>query len=127
MKNDMRIQRSSLTPSALKTLVSTYGIPVECDAKLPEKGESIMQPLTRYFGIYTKFFEFSGLRIPLLLFFLQTFESLGLHLSQTSPLGLAKIIHFKMVCKANGVVPTVGLFASSSGLRRTVTGLPSRR
>jgi hypothetical protein len=109
-KNDMLLHSSVLTRSSLNALIKAYDIPEELDPRLPENGENITKLPAGYFGINSKFFEFLNLRFPLTLFFLQTFQSLGLHFTQMCLPGLAKIIHFEMVCRADDVIPTVGLF-----------------
>ncbi|KAJ0547360.1 hypothetical protein HanRHA438_Chr08g0355521 [Helianthus annuus] len=58
-------------------------------------------------ALYCRHFEFSNLRYPFSLFVLNVLEYYHVSFGQIHPQGLARVLHFEVLCRACGYVPTL--------------------
>nr|GEV01417.1 hypothetical protein [Tanacetum cinerariifolium] len=77
--------RCVLTQETLDTFCNMFHIPEEVHPVLPDQGDKMHERPAGKTGLYTRFFDFANFR-------------------------MAKVFHFEILCRVNGIVPTVGLF-----------------
>ncbi|GJV76384.1 hypothetical protein Tco_1507968 [Tanacetum coccineum] len=111
-KKDMHTYVSHLKDAELKTLITTYDIPLSLRPRLPDSNfrMSILPAGDTAIGIYSRIFDSSGVRIPFSSFLLAVLKYFKVHISQLVPLGLSKVITFEVLCRSLNIEPTVTLF-----------------
>ncbi|KAF5774591.1 hypothetical protein HanXRQr2_Chr13g0602451 [Helianthus annuus] len=58
-------------------------------------------------ALYCRHFEFSSLRHPFSIFVLNVLEYYRVSFAQIHPQGLARVLHFEVLCRASGYDPTI--------------------
>ncbi|KAM0041758.1 hypothetical protein Hdeb2414_s0011g00370041 [Helianthus debilis subsp. tardiflorus] len=58
-------------------------------------------------ALYCRHFEFSNLRHPFSNFVLNILEYYRISFGQVHPLGMARVLHFEILCRASGYDPTL--------------------
>ncbi|GKC82700.1 hypothetical protein Tco_1138417 [Tanacetum coccineum] len=91
-------------PVGIKVIESEFGL------EFPRPNDTIRNFPPGKIGVYTRFFKFTNFRLPLSTFFLRVLSHFGIHISQLSVLGAARVSHFEISCRAHGGNPTVHLF-----------------
>ena len=109
-KRDMHIHTSKLRKCDLDKLITRYKIPSDLNPRLPDADFRMSDLPDDAIGIYTRIFDFSGVRIPLSSFLLAVLKHFKVHISQLVPLGLNKVITFEVLCLSRNIEPTVDLF-----------------
>ncbi|GJY75357.1 hypothetical protein Tco_0480473 [Tanacetum coccineum] len=89
---------------------SKYRIPDVVHPKLPTPNQSIHDSPVGKIGVYTRFFDFANIRIPLSQFLVDVFKYFRINLSQVFVIVAAKVSHFEILCRVHDYVPTIGLF-----------------
>ncbi|GJQ93742.1 hypothetical protein Tco_0004881 [Tanacetum coccineum] len=87
----------------------TFWHSVELRPELPDRNTIIKGSPEGKIGMYTRFIEFANYQIPLSKFRLCVLEYYQIKLSQLFVIGVAKVGHFKIMCRALGRIPTMEL------------------
>ncbi|KAK1436633.1 hypothetical protein QVD17_02415 [Tagetes erecta] len=90
--------------------VKKYDIPADLHPALPPAKTAVYPLPTHQIPLYTHLFKTANCRIPFTRFLIKTLMYYGVHISQCAPLGVAKIIHFEITCRALGEVPDLTVF-----------------
>nr|GEV44293.1 hypothetical protein [Tanacetum cinerariifolium] len=109
-KKDMDLYHSQLTLDDLNDLIVKYKIPRDLCPRLPLDDFVMFELSDDAIGIYHRMFDFSGVQIPFSSFLLALIKHYRVYFSQLSPLGLNKVITFKVLCWSLQIEPTVTLF-----------------
>ncbi|GJU07059.1 hypothetical protein Tco_1123489, partial [Tanacetum coccineum] len=94
----------------LNDLIIKYKQPRDLHPQLPSEDFVMSKLPNDAIGIYHRIFDFSGVRIPFSLFLLALIKHYRVHFSQLGPLGLNKVITFKVLCRSLQIEPVVTLF-----------------
>nr|GEW78245.1 hypothetical protein [Tanacetum cinerariifolium] len=101
---------STISQEYMLEFKSEYGIPESLHPELHGPDDPIVEFPEGKVGVYTKFFEFANLRIPISQFLFDILGHYQIHLSQLSMIGAAKVSHFKINCRVLNIIPTLNLF-----------------
>nr|GEV72450.1 hypothetical protein [Tanacetum cinerariifolium] len=101
---------SRLSTLEFDTFFNDYGIRNEFGLELLRPNNTVRDFPEGKIGVYTRFFEFDKIRLPLSTFFMRILSYFRIHISQLSVLGASQISHFEISCRAHGCVPTIHLF-----------------
>ncbi|GJR44107.1 hypothetical protein Tco_1312210 [Tanacetum coccineum] len=110
VKNALAIQRCELSRKELDEFLSFYLIPSQYRVILPTPTQTILDAPPRYIGLYTHFFSFANLRLPLNDFFCEVLQYFKVYISRINPFGCSKLTTFNVMCKAYDCEPSVELF-----------------
>ncbi|GJV88910.1 hypothetical protein Tco_1532848 [Tanacetum coccineum] len=109
-KKDMDLYHSRLTQDDLNDLIIKYKIPCDLHPWLLFE-EFVMSELPNdAIGINHRMFDFFSVRMPFSLFLLALIKHYRVHFSQLGPVGLNKVITFKVLCRSLQLESTVNLF-----------------
>ncbi|GJU02607.1 hypothetical protein Tco_1112945 [Tanacetum coccineum] len=106
----MDLYHSRLTPDDLNDLIIKYKIPHDLHPRLPFEDFMMSELLDNAIGIYHRMFDFYGVQIPFSSFLLTLIKHYKVYFSQLGPLGLNKVITFKVLCWSLQIEPMVTLF-----------------
>ncbi|GKD87232.1 hypothetical protein Tco_1358386 [Tanacetum coccineum] len=106
----MDMYHSRLTQDDMDNLIIKYKIPRELYPRLPSEEFVMFELLDDAIGIYHQMFDFSSIRIPFSSFLLALIKHYRVYFSHLGPLGLNKVITFKVLCRSMQIEPTVTLF-----------------
>ncbi|GJW92758.1 hypothetical protein Tco_0172430 [Tanacetum coccineum] len=106
----MDLYHSRLTPDDLNDLIIKYKIPHDLHPRLPFEDFMMSELLDNAIGIYHRMFDFYGVQIPFSSFLLTLIKHYKVYFSQLGPLGLNKVITFKVLCRSLQIEPMVTLF-----------------
>nr|GEW70947.1 hypothetical protein [Tanacetum cinerariifolium] len=99
-----------LTHKALDALCKKFYIPKEVHPVLPNQYDTMHERTAGKIGLYTRFFDFANLRLPLSTFLVDVLRHFRINISQLSIIEAAKVSHFEILCRVYGIIPIVGLF-----------------
>ncbi|GJU91634.1 hypothetical protein Tco_1304057 [Tanacetum coccineum] len=106
----MDLYHSRLTQDDLNELIFKYKIPRDPHPLLPAEEFVMFELLNDAIGVYHRIFDFFGVRIPFSSFLLALIKHYKVHFTQMGPLGLNKVITFKMICRSLQIKLMVTLF-----------------
>nr|GEW85316.1 hypothetical protein [Tanacetum cinerariifolium] len=99
-----------LTQKALDAFCNKFYILEEVHHILPNQNDTMHERPAGKIGLYTRFFDFANFRLPLSTFLVDVLRHFRINISQLSVIGAAKVSHFEILCRVNGIIPTIGLF-----------------
>ncbi|KAI3775015.1 hypothetical protein L1987_49583 [Smallanthus sonchifolius] len=106
----MDVQTSVITTRFLDAFVEKYGIDPSLEPVVPPLGATVRDAPPGMISLYTAFFSFSNFRIPVSVFLESVLSYYEIHLSQVVPLGLIRVYHFDISCRALRIESDVHLF-----------------
>nr|GEU43819.1 hypothetical protein [Tanacetum cinerariifolium] len=101
---------TTISHEYLLEFMSEYGILKALHPELLRPDDRIVDFPEGKVGVYTKFFEFANVRLPLSQFLFDILGYYQIHLSQLSVIGVAKVSHFEINCCVLNITPTLSLF-----------------
>ncbi|KAL8257335.1 hypothetical protein R6Q59_029376 [Mikania micrantha] len=107
---DVEKRFCALSSDDFRAFCTQYHVRDEFSPTLPSSKQCISDCPPGFVALYTRFFEFSNLRLPLTLFCCNAIEYYRLSLSQLAPFGVSKITHFEMACRALDIPSTMAMF-----------------
>ncbi|MFS7907226.1 hypothetical protein Hanom_Chr01g00068791 [Helianthus anomalus] len=99
-----------LTQKEAETFCLEWGIGVYFKPVAPRMDISICQCPAGSIALYCRHFEFSNLRHPFSLFVLNVLEYYRVSFGQFHPKGMARVLHYEVLCRACGYDPSLLLF-----------------
>ncbi|KAF5811099.1 hypothetical protein HanXRQr2_Chr04g0177511 [Helianthus annuus] len=103
---DLAKSFSRLTQEEVELFCKEYGIGTEFKPTAPACDASIDKCPTGFVALYCRHFEFSNLRYPFSLFVLNLLEYYRVSFGQIHPKGMARVLHFEVLCRALGYDPS---------------------
>uniref|UniRef100_A0A251VMB0 Putative transposase (Putative), gypsy type n=1 Tax=Helianthus annuus TaxID=4232 RepID=A0A251VMB0_HELAN len=101
---------SRLTQEEVELFCMEYGIGTKFKPTAPACDVSIDKCPVGFVALYCRHFEFSNLRYPFSLFVLNLLEYYRVSFDQIHPKGMARVLHFEVLCRALGYDPSLLLF-----------------
>ncbi|KAJ0902982.1 hypothetical protein HanPSC8_Chr08g0343701 [Helianthus annuus] len=101
---------SRLAQEEVELFCKEYGIGTEFKPTAPACDASIDKCPTGFVALYCRHSEFSNLRYPFSLFVLNLLEYYRVSFGQIHPKGMARVLHFEVLCRALGYDPSLLLF-----------------
>src|ERR1044071_8299376 len=96
----MKDAQISWSKEKFRALVHKYGISREWEPELPEKGEAPVDCPEGKICLYEAYFQKGLFRLPVSRFFISVLQRYGVHVSQMSPFGVMRVMHFEATCRA---------------------------
>ncbi|KAI3742729.1 hypothetical protein L1987_60423 [Smallanthus sonchifolius] len=100
---------SVLSPQEFSIFYDKYNISPKLNPVLPAPGQTAVVP-DGMITLYTKKFDFANCRYPVTSFLLELLLYHNVRFDQLNPLGLCKVSHFEVACRAYGGWPSGNLF-----------------
>ncbi|MFS7918968.1 hypothetical protein Hanom_Chr03g00207401 [Helianthus anomalus] len=91
-------------------LIRNFRFPKRWDARYPEEGQTAADAPAGYITLFWDFFSLGNFRLPVTKFFLDILSYYKFHISQMHPIGMARVCHFKFVCRTMHIEPSVTRF-----------------
>ncbi|KAF5758273.1 hypothetical protein HanXRQr2_Chr16g0727381 [Helianthus annuus] len=107
---DLAKSFSRLTQEEVELFCMEYGIGTKFKPTAPACDASIDKCPVGFVAFYCRYFEFSNLRYPFSLFVLNLLEYYRVSFGQIHPKGMARVLHFEVLCRALGYDPSLLLF-----------------
>ncbi|GJU74637.1 gypsy type transposase [Tanacetum coccineum] len=104
------VKHSIMTPEMVENFCNDYYIPDEVHPVAPGRDKTITQFPEGKVGVYTRFFDYCGYRIPFTNFFMAVLRYFCIHISQLSPFGVARVSHFEVLTRVLDLAPSVTVF-----------------
>ncbi|KAJ0594208.1 hypothetical protein HanRHA438_Chr03g0138721 [Helianthus annuus] len=104
-RKDQSTSFSCLTQEEVEAFCLKWGIDPQFNPEAPGLDKSIDQCPKGSIALYCKHFEFSNLRHPFSTFVLNILEYYRVSFGQLHPQGLARVLHFEILCRAVGYDP----------------------
>ncbi|GJV37100.1 hypothetical protein Tco_1409577 [Tanacetum coccineum] len=104
------VKHSIMTPEMVENFCNDYYIPDEVHLVAPGRDTTITQFPEGKVGVYTRFFDYCGYRIPFTKFFMAVLRYFRIHISQLSPFGAARVSHFEVLTRVLDLAPSVTVF-----------------
>ncbi|KAJ0580987.1 hypothetical protein HanRHA438_Chr04g0175031 [Helianthus annuus] len=109
-RKDLSRSFSRLTQEEVELFCMEYGIGTKFKPTAPACDVSIDKCPVGFIALYCRPFEFSDLRHPFSLFVLNLLEYYRVSFGQIHPKGMARVLHFEVLCRALGYDPLLLLF-----------------
>ncbi|MFS8033986.1 hypothetical protein Hanom_Chr17g01575931 [Helianthus anomalus] len=106
-RKDLAKSLSRLNQEEVEAFCLEWGIGLRLKPVAPGCDISIDRCPPGSVALYCRHFEFSNLRYPFSNFVLNILEYYSVSLSQIHPQGLARVMHFEVLCPASGYDPTL--------------------
>ncbi|GKA59186.1 hypothetical protein Tco_0758499 [Tanacetum coccineum] len=103
-------KHSIMTPEMVENFCNDYYIPDEVHPVAPGRDNTITQFPEGKVGVYTRFFDYCGYRIPFTKFLMAVLRYFRIHISQLSPFGAARVSHFEVLTRVLDLAPSVTVF-----------------
>ncbi|KAF5790277.1 hypothetical protein HanXRQr2_Chr09g0381331 [Helianthus annuus] len=107
---DLSVSFSRLTQEEVENFCIDWGIGLKFNPVAPACDKSLDQCPPSSIALYCRHFEFSNLRHPFSLFVLNVLEYYRVSFGQIHLKGMAKVLHFEVLCRALGYDPSLLLF-----------------
>ncbi|KAJ0646104.1 hypothetical protein HanOQP8_Chr16g0631441 [Helianthus annuus] len=107
LRKDLAVSYSHLTQEEVETFCMEWGIGMKFKPVALVMDVSIDLCPAGSIALYCRHFEFSNLRHPFSLFVLNVLEYYRVSFGQIHPQGLARVLHFEVLCRACGYDPTL--------------------
>ncbi|GJV81149.1 40S ribosomal protein S3-1-like protein [Tanacetum coccineum] len=104
------VKHSIMTREMVENFCNNYYIPDEVHPVAPGRDKTITQFPEGKVGVYTRFFDYCGYRIPFTNFFMAVLRYFRIHISQLSPFGAARVSHFEVLTRVLDLAPSVTVF-----------------
>ncbi|GKB90903.1 hypothetical protein Tco_0963175, partial [Tanacetum coccineum] len=104
------VNHSIMTREMVENFCNNYYIPDEVHPVAPGRDKTITQFPEGKVGVYTRFFDYCGYRIPFTKFFMAVLRYFRIHISQLSPFGAARVSHFEVLTRVLDLAPSVTVF-----------------
>ncbi|GKA94626.1 hypothetical protein Tco_0816664 [Tanacetum coccineum] len=78
----------------------------------PGRDRTITQFPVGKVGVYSRFFDYCGYRIPFTKFFMAVLKYFCIHISQLSPFGAARVSHFEILTRVLNLASSVTVFGA---------------
>ncbi|GJZ90690.1 reverse transcriptase domain-containing protein [Tanacetum coccineum] len=101
-KNDMKNRICTLSKNDLKDLVKTYRIPLDLHPRLPNPKFTMDRLPADAIGIYSKFLQFFGVRVPILTFLFSVLKYFKCLCKQGDWFSFSKCCNTEDVCMDDG-------------------------
>lgn len=88
------------SPDKYTTLLENYEILREWEPEFPQKGKTPIDAPTGKICLYEAFFKYACFRIPTSRFLIDVLQKYGVHITQLSPFGMARVMHYEGTCRA---------------------------
>ncbi|MFS8016833.1 hypothetical protein Hanom_Chr15g01373181 [Helianthus anomalus] len=109
-RKDLSVVFSRHTQEEVKNFLMDWGIGLNFNPVAPACHKSVDQCPPGSIALYCRHFEFSNLRHPFSLFVLNVLEYYRVSFGQIHPKGMARVLHFEVLCRACGYDPSLLLF-----------------
>ncbi|KAJ0548657.1 hypothetical protein HanIR_Chr08g0386221 [Helianthus annuus] len=109
-RKDLSVSFSRLTQEEVENFCMDWGIGLKFNPVAPGCDKSVDQCPPVSIALYCRHFEFSNLRHPFSLFVLNVLEYYRVSFGQIHPNGMARVLHFEVLCRACGYDPSLLLF-----------------
>src|ERR1044071_8353603 len=109
-KTDLANQFTRLSKSDVERFCTEIGIPLSFNPTVPKGKTPVTSVPSGKLAVYTRQFDQGNLRYPFSRFFLNVLEYHQLGLDQLCPSGVARIIHFEVVCRCLGHEPSLSMY-----------------
>src|ERR1044071_2915025 len=109
-KTDLANQFTRLSKSDVERFCTEIGIPLSFNPTVPKGKTPVTSVPTGKVAVYTRQFDQGNLRYPFSTFFLNVLEYHRLSLDQLCPSGVARILHFEIVCRCLGHKPSLAMY-----------------
>ncbi|KAJ0792663.1 hypothetical protein HanOQP8_Chr01g0020531 [Helianthus annuus] len=109
-RKDLSVSFSRLTQEEVEAFCMEWGIGLKFNPVAPGCDKSIDQCPSGSIALYCRHFEFSNLHHPFSTFVLNVLEYYRVSFGQIHPKGLARVLHFEVLCRASCYDPTFLLF-----------------
>ncbi|KAJ0828850.1 hypothetical protein HanRHA438_Chr17g0841901 [Helianthus annuus] len=106
-RKDLAKSFSRMTQEEVDLFCMEWGIGRKFKPVAPACDKSINQCPPGWIALYCRHFEFSNLRHPFSNFVLNILEYYRVSFCQIHPLGMAKVLHFEILCRASGYDPSL--------------------
>ncbi|KAJ0714613.1 hypothetical protein HanPI659440_Chr13g0491421 [Helianthus annuus] len=107
---DLARSFSRMTQEEVDLFCLEYGIDKKFNPTAPSCDVSIDKPIPGSIALYCRHFQWSNLRYPFSLFVLNLLEYYRVSFGQVHPKGMARVLHFEVLCRALGYDPSLLLF-----------------
>ncbi|XP_035842045.1 uncharacterized protein LOC118488796 [Helianthus annuus] len=107
---DLARSFSRLTQEEVDLFCLEYGIDKQFNPTAPACDASVDKPIPGFIALYCRHFEWSNLRYPFSFFVLNLLEYYRVSFGQVHPKGMARVLHFEVLCRALGYDPSLLLF-----------------
>ncbi|KAM0003135.1 hypothetical protein Hdeb2414_s0017g00503021 [Helianthus debilis subsp. tardiflorus] len=97
-----------------------FRFPPEWDARYPWQGQTAANAPPGYITLFEDFFLQWNFRLPPMEFMASILDFYGFHISQMSPMGMVRVLHFELLCRSLGQEPTVEKFRAFYQLIRNI-------
>ncbi|GJR48675.1 hypothetical protein Tco_1316778 [Tanacetum coccineum] len=104
------VKHSIMTREMVENFCNNYYIPDEVHPVAPGRDKTITQFPEGKVGVYTRFFDYCGYRIPFTKNFMAVLRYFRIHISQLSPFGAARVSHFEVLTRVLDLAPSVTVF-----------------
>ncbi|GJX60394.1 hypothetical protein Tco_0291784 [Tanacetum coccineum] len=101
---------SIMTQEMVDSFCESFYISGEVHPTAPGRNKTIAQFPAGKVGIYTRFFDVCGYRIPFIKFFMAVLKYFRVYISQLSPFGAARLSHFEVLTRVLNLAPPVTIF-----------------
>ncbi|KAJ0626841.1 hypothetical protein HanHA89_Chr01g0018571 [Helianthus annuus] len=109
-RKDLSRSFSRLTQEEVELFCTEYSIGTKFKPTAPACDVSIDKCPVGFIALYCRHFEFSNLRHPFSLFVLNLLEYYRVSFGQIHPKGMARVLHFEVLCRALGYDPSLLFF-----------------
>ncbi|KAJ0804730.1 hypothetical protein HanPI659440_Chr02g0041501 [Helianthus annuus] len=109
-RKDLSISFSRLTQEEVETFCMEWVIGLKFNPVAPGCDKSVDQCLSGSVALYCRHFEFFNLRHPFSTFVMNVLEYYRVSFGQIHPKGMARVLHFEVLCRASGYDPSLLLF-----------------
>ena len=92
-------KRSVMTQESVDGFCRTFNIPNSVHPTAAGRDASILDFPEGKVGVYSRIFDYCGYRIPFTKFFIAVLKYFSIHISQLSPFGAARILHFEVLSR----------------------------
>ncbi|MFS7997680.1 hypothetical protein Hanom_Chr12g01144771 [Helianthus anomalus] len=106
-RKDMAKSFSRMTQEEVDLFCMEWGIGTKFIPVAPVCDKSIDKCPSGSIALYCRHFEFSNLRHPFSNFVLNVLEYYRISFGQVHPLGMARVLHFEILCRASRCDPTL--------------------
>ncbi|KAJ0756581.1 hypothetical protein HanOQP8_Chr04g0136731 [Helianthus annuus] len=106
-RKDLAVSYSCLTQEEVENFCTEWGIGMKFKPVAPATEVSIDKCPPGSIALYCRHFKFSNLRHPFSNFVLNVLEYYRVSFGQIHPQGLARVLHFEVLCRVSGYDPTL--------------------
>uniref|UniRef100_A0A251UFU0 Putative transposase (Putative), gypsy type n=1 Tax=Helianthus annuus TaxID=4232 RepID=A0A251UFU0_HELAN len=107
---DLAKSFSRITQEEVDLFCMEYGIDKKFNPTAPSCDVSVDKPNPGSIALYCRHFQWSNLRYPFSFFVLNLLEYYRVSFGQVHPKGMARVLHFEVLCRALGYDPSLLLF-----------------